>query len=183
MITRRTVKNKCIIFCYYITKSQSHNSNLWVKWTNNGFVLVMCRTQWSNQSVQTSAISFVGKSIISPQYVHYTECWFKMLHSTSHIQHVWSEVQGSRPRGRQKRTCTQVLKKDCQARKLNKEDAMDHMEEVDKGCLMTRTGVSGWMFLLVPAHPDGPGQRAAVACNQLLTKLQHAIIQFRTCDT
>jgi len=26
---------------------------------------------------------------------------------------------------------------------LNKEDAMDHMEEVDKGCLMTRTGVSG----------------------------------------
>ena len=25
------------------------------------------------------------------------------------------------------------------------------MEEVDKGCLMTRMGVSGWMFLLVPA--------------------------------
>jgi len=93
MITRRTVKNKCIIFCYYITKSQSHDSNLWVKWTNNGFVLVMCRTQWSNQSVQTSAISFVGKSIISPQYVHYTECWFKMLHSTSHIQHAMYGVK------------------------------------------------------------------------------------------
>jgi len=26
------------------------------------------------------------------------------------------------------------------------------MEEVDKGCVMTTIGVSGWMFLLVPAH-------------------------------
>jgi len=34
---------------------------------------------------------------------------------------------------------------DCQARKLNKEDAMDHCkrEEVDKGCQMVRMGVSG----------------------------------------
>ena len=30
------------------------------------------------------------------------------------------------------------------------------MEEVDKGCLMTRMGVSGWMFLLVPAYPVVP---------------------------
>ena len=34
------------------------------------------------------------------------------------------------------------------------------MEEVDKGCLMIRMGVSGQMFLLVPAHPGSPGQRA-----------------------
>jgi len=34
------------------------------------------------------------------------------------------------------------------------------MEEVHKGCLMIRMGVSGWMFLLVPAHPGSPGQRA-----------------------
>jgi len=34
------------------------------------------------------------------------------------------------------------------------------MEEVDKGCLMIRMGVSGWMFLLVPAHPGSSGQRA-----------------------
>ena len=33
------------------------------------------------------------------------------------------------------------------------------MEEVDKGCLMTRMGVRGLMFLLVPAHPGSPGQR------------------------
>jgi len=34
------------------------------------------------------------------------------------------------------------------------------MEEVQKGCLMIRMGVSGWMFLLVPAHLGSPGQRA-----------------------
>ena len=40
------------------------------------------------------------------------------------------EVEGSRPRGRPKRTCffwyrKEVAREDCQARKLNKEDAMD----------------------------------------------------------
>ena len=36
------------------------------------------------------------------------------------------EVEGSRPRGRPKRTWRQVVKKDCQAHNLNKEDATDH---------------------------------------------------------
>jgi len=36
------------------------------------------------------------------------------------------EVEGPRPRGRPKRTWTEVVEKDCQARKLKKEDAMDH---------------------------------------------------------
>jgi len=35
------------------------------------------------------------------------------------------EVDGSRPRGRLKRTWKEVVQKDCQARKLNNEDAMD----------------------------------------------------------
>ena len=35
------------------------------------------------------------------------------------------EVEGSRPRGRPKRTWKEVAQKDCQARNLNKEDAMD----------------------------------------------------------
>ena len=35
------------------------------------------------------------------------------------------EVEGSRPRGRPKRTWTEVVQKDCQARNLNREDAMD----------------------------------------------------------
>jgi len=35
------------------------------------------------------------------------------------------EVQGSRPRGRPKRTWREVVEKDCQARKLNNEDATD----------------------------------------------------------
>ena len=35
------------------------------------------------------------------------------------------KVEGPIHRGRQKRTWTEVVRKDCQARKLNKEDAMD----------------------------------------------------------
>ena len=36
-----------------------------------------------------------------------------------------NEVEGSRPRGRQKKTWKEVVHDDCQAHKLNKEDAMD----------------------------------------------------------
>jgi len=35
------------------------------------------------------------------------------------------EDEGPRPRGRPKRTWTEVVREDCQARKLNEEDAMD----------------------------------------------------------
>ena len=35
------------------------------------------------------------------------------------------EVEGSRPRGRPKKTWKEVVREDCQARKLNKEVAMD----------------------------------------------------------
>jgi len=35
------------------------------------------------------------------------------------------EVEGSRPRGRPKRTWKEVVQKDCQARNLNREDAVD----------------------------------------------------------
>jgi len=34
-------------------------------------------------------------------------------------------AEGSRPRGKPKRTWKEVVQKDCQARNLNKEDAMD----------------------------------------------------------
>jgi len=36
------------------------------------------------------------------------------------------EVEGSRPGGRPKRTWKEVVREDCQARKLNKVDAVDH---------------------------------------------------------
>jgi len=36
------------------------------------------------------------------------------------------EVDSARPRGRAKKLGETVEKKDCQARKLNREDAMDH---------------------------------------------------------
>ena len=35
------------------------------------------------------------------------------------------EVEGSRPRGRPKKTWKEVVRDDCQARKLNKKDAID----------------------------------------------------------
>jgi len=36
------------------------------------------------------------------------------------------EMEGFEPRGRPKRTWREVVQKDCQARKLNREDAVDH---------------------------------------------------------
>jgi len=36
------------------------------------------------------------------------------------------EVEGSRPRGRPKRSWKEVVQKDCHASSLNNEDAMDH---------------------------------------------------------
>ena len=35
------------------------------------------------------------------------------------------EVEGARPIGRPKKTWTEIVQKDCQAHKLNREDAMD----------------------------------------------------------
>jgi len=37
------------------------------------------------------------------------------------------EVEGARPRGRPKKTWREIVKKDCQVRGLNREDAMDHI--------------------------------------------------------
>ena len=52
----------------------------------------------------------------------------------------------------------QVVEMDCQACKLNKEDAMDRIRwrKLIKGYLMIRTDVSGRMFLLVLAHLGSP---------------------------
>jgi len=38
------------------------------------------------------------------------------------------EVEGSRPRGRPGKTWKEVVREDCRARKLNKEDAVDRCE-------------------------------------------------------
>jgi len=37
------------------------------------------------------------------------------------------EVEGARPRGRPKKTWREIVEKDCQARRLNREDAMDRI--------------------------------------------------------
>jgi len=36
-------------------------------------------------------------------------------------------VEGARPRGRPKKTWTEIVEKDCRARGLNREDAMDRI--------------------------------------------------------
>jgi len=36
------------------------------------------------------------------------------------------EVEGARPRGRPKKPWREIVEKDCKARELNREDAMDH---------------------------------------------------------
>jgi len=41
------------------------------------------------------------------------------------------------------------------------------MEEADKDWMMIRM-VGGWVFLLVPAHPGSPGQRAVKRSSLLL---------------
>ena len=71
------------------------------------------------------------------------------------------EVECSRPSGRLKRTWTEVVQEDCQACKLNREDAMDcsrWKKLIKEGWRLRQ--VSGWMFLLLPAHLSSPGQRA-----------------------
>jgi len=70
------------------------------------------------------------------------------------------EVEGSKPRGRPKRTWKQVVQKDCQARNLNKEDAMDHGRWKKLIDWMMIRMVGRRVFVLVPAHPGSPGQRA-----------------------
>ena len=37
------------------------------------------------------------------------------------------EVEGARPRGRPKKTWREIVEKDCQARELNREDAVDRV--------------------------------------------------------
>ena len=70
------------------------------------------------------------------------------------------EVEGSRPRGRPKRTWKEVVQKDCQARNLNKEDAMD----CGRWRKLIKIGWSGWWvgecffrYWLIRVVPDkGP---------------------------
>jgi len=64
------------------------------------------------------------------------------------------------------------------------------MEKGDKGSTLIRMGVSGWMFLLVPAYPCCPGSKAVK--RSLLLLLFTAIViswsqpyftaDFRACD-
>ena len=70
------------------------------------------------------------------------------------------EVEGARTRGKPKKTWREIVEKDCQAQKLNEEDAMDHnrwRKQIRDDWWPWQLWV-GEMFLLVPAHPGCPGQ-------------------------
>ena len=76
------------------------------------------------------------------------------------------EVQGPRPRGRPKRTWREVVREDCQARKVSKEDAVDHCKWRK---MIKDVRWSGWVwvgecFFLVPAYPGCPGQKPLNGC-------------------
>jgi len=45
------------------------------------------------------------------------------------------EVEGARTRGRPKKTWIEIVEKDCQARGLNREDAMDRITEQNRTSL------------------------------------------------
>jgi len=83
------------------------------------------------------------------------------------------EEEGSRPRGRPKRTWKEVVQKDCQARNLNKKDAMDRgrWNKLIKAGWWSGWWEVGWVFLLIPAHPGSPGQRAVKRLSLLLLLL------------
>ena len=69
------------------------------------------------------------------------------------------KVEGSRPRGRPRKTWREIVEKDCRARRLNTEDAMDRSRwRKQIGMIDDHDECSGLMFLLVPAHPGCPGQ-------------------------
>ena len=52
------------------------------------------------------------------------------------------------------------------------------MEKDDKGSTMIRMGVSGWMFLLVPAYPGCPGSKAVKRLLLLLSPQHFAVQDF-----
>ena len=78
------------------------------------------------------------------------------------------EVEGTRPRGRPKKTWREIVEKDCRACRLNTEDAMDRSRWRKQIGMIDDHDVSGCMFLLVQAHPGCPRQipqsRKAVVC-------------------
>jgi len=71
------------------------------------------------------------------------------------------EVEGPRPRRRPKRTWREVVREDCQARKLNTEDAM---EEVDKRMSDNQDGCEWVSFFWYRPTRVVPDQRPLNGC-------------------
>ena len=68
-------------------------------------------------------------------------------------------MEGTRPRGRPKKTWREIVEKDCRARGLNTEDAMNRSRWRKQIGMIDDHDECEWVnFLLVPAHPGCPGQ-------------------------
>jgi len=65
------------------------------------------------------------------------------------------EVEGARPRGRPKKTWRQIVEKDCKARGLNREDAMDRSRWRRQIGIFDDHDRCEWVLVL--AHPGCPG--------------------------
>jgi len=90
-------------------------------------------------------------------------------------------VEGTRPRGRPKKTWREIVEKDCRACGLNMEDAMDRSRWRKQIGMIDDHNECEW----VPAHPGCPGQipqsRKTVVCVCVLSAgvsliLEHGVV-------
>ena len=89
------------------------------------------------------------------------------------------EVEGPWPRGRPKRTWREVVKEDCQARILTKEDATDRSKWRK---LMKDVWWSGWVFLLVPSYPGSLRPKAVVCVCMSLGNVRTSLLYWLNSD-
>jgi len=98
------------------------------------------------------------------------------------------EVEGARPRDRPRKTCGEIVEKDCQARGLNSEDAMDHcrwMKRISDGhdrCewvnVSSGTGSPSYKTVVyvcavLPVHACSQWKFHKVALEMLLLLVRH----------
>ena len=93
-------------------------------------ILQQNRLRWYGHVLRKAAIT-INCSIIFKSYNKLGNSIREPIQMEQHSFPDWVKkcmeykVEGSRPRGRPKRTWRQVVQKDCQARNFNREDAMD----------------------------------------------------------
>jgi len=88
-----------------------------VRWTFALIVRVLFLLHWS-------CVGYMTLTLL----VHWLICEYLLLILLPLLHYYQYEVEGPRPRGRPKRSWREVVQEDCQARKMNKVDAVDCCE-------------------------------------------------------